>query len=257
MGLEYFSRGGILEANTSVGAGPIYLPRPPSNAGESADDGVGHHLHRSATRVGRPATCKSERSGGSITCRSGKASAAKTAGRERLEGATIRIASTEAQHGWSSPPHANRRESESPSPRTATADPSSTTPPGETPRLDGQWRTIRKDDKILVEGLFARRDSGSEHISRGGTHLPPPSSVKSGGGRGRRGLSRAGRARRRRLKRRGGTGWKGPQSELPPPRRNTGGAARRMQVGENPGRHHRERQLRILHQQHHWGSPRV
>ncbi len=72
---------------------------------------------------------------GSITCRSGKASVAKTAGRERLEGATIRIASIEAQHGWGGPPHANRRESGSPSPRTATADPSSSTTPGEPPRL--------------------------------------------------------------------------------------------------------------------------
>ena len=82
---------------------------------------------------------------GSITCRSGKASVAKTAGRERLEGATIRIASIEAQHGWGGPPHANRRESGSPSPRTATADPSSSTTPGEAPRLTAGGAQIEQN----------------------------------------------------------------------------------------------------------------
>ena len=87
------------------------------------------------------------RAAGSITCRSGKASAAKTEGRDRLEGATIRIASTEAQHGWGGPPYASRRESESPSPRTATADPSSSTMPGDPPRLTAGGAQIEQNPR--------------------------------------------------------------------------------------------------------------
>ena len=99
----------------------------------------------------------------------------------------------------------------------------------------------------------ARQDvsNGVNHVQVGQsvsaktTYFPDP--LTSGVGRGRRGQLRAGRAGYQRLKRPGGNDWKGPQSESPPPRRNTGGAARHMQIGENPGRHHRERQLRILH----------
>ena len=98
------------------------------------------------------------------------------------------------------------------------------------------------------------RAAGRGHIIRFSFPIFP---TKSGGERGWRGQLRAGRARRRWLKRRGGNGWREPRSESPPSRRNTGGAARRMQIGENPGRHHRERQLRILHHQQRRGSPRV
>ena len=91
--------------------------------------------------------------------------------------------------------------------------------------------------------------------------------------RGWRGQSRAGQAKCQRLKRRGGPGWKGPQSEQPPPGQNTSGTTlpatrdyprlltgrHRMQIRKPPRRQHpRPRHIRRTrqHQPHRRGTTR-
>ena len=70
-----------------------------------------------------------------MTCKSGRTSVASTAGRDRLEGATIKMASPGAKPGWDGPPYANRAESSCSTPRTEVAGLSSSATPGKSAGL--------------------------------------------------------------------------------------------------------------------------
>lgn len=70
-----------------------------------------------------------------MTCKSGRTSVASAAGRDRLEGATIRMASPGAKPGWDDPPYANREGSSCSTPRTEVAGLSSSATPGKGPGL--------------------------------------------------------------------------------------------------------------------------